>query len=424
MTTTTRRVLKVVLWIIAILIVLLVALGFYVNAAWDAPIERPVREMQASMDSLTIAHGEFLYKNRAMCWMCHSADGVNPNDAPSGGRVEDLSDFGPGFGRWYIPNITPDPETGIGQWTDGELVRLLREGIKKDGRPVFIMPSERFNGLSDEDVLAIVAYLRSLPPVRNPISAHEPSLFAKALFSFGVMKPQPEVTMPIATPPSGITVEWGKYLTAHASLCMDCHSPVDLGTGQFYKDSVLVGGNFPFGKAGPGKPVDDPAFAFGKNLTPDEETGIGTWTEEDFLHSVRTGMRPDSVVVTNHMPYAYMGMWSEEDLRAVFAFLKTLPATRRSVSPTEFGPSITNTTGLERGKALFDTYCYLCHGKEGKGAPPTKLVLADLAQTIDDPTLKQFIVQGQINLRMPSFRKTLTSEQIDDVVAFIRTLKK
>lgn len=416
-----RKIFKVIGWIIGVVVLLVVGLGLYVNASWDKPIERSVKPMKASMDSASIGRGEFLYKNGVLCWMCHG-ENRQPNTLPSGGAKEDLQDIGPGFGVFYIPNITPDNETGIGQWSDGELVQVIREGLNRKGRPVFIMPSERFQGLSDEDALAIVSYLRSLPPTKNPVPAHEPSLVTKALFTFGVIKSQPQITEAVQAPPRGVTVEWGKYLTSHASTCMDCHSPVNFDNGQFYKDSSLTGGNFPFGKAGVGQSVDQPTFAYGPNLTPDPETGIGTWTEEQFLMAVRVGMRPDSTVLTTHMPYAYLGMWPEEDLRAVYLFLKSVPPVRKQVPPVEFRKEITETSGVPRGEALFTTYCETCHGKAGKGASPTKLILADLAQTIDDTTLRKFIADGQINLRMPSFKKTLTEEQLSDMVAYIRTL--
>jgi mono/diheme cytochrome c family protein len=278
--------------------------------------------------------------------------------------------------------------------------------------------------MSDDDVLSVVAYLRSLQPIRNPVPAHQPSFLAKALFTFGIMKPQPEVTAPVTAPPAGITVERGKYLVAHASTCMDCHSPIDLNTGEFYKDSLLMGGNIPFGKKGPGQPVDAPAFAYGPNLTPDPETGIGTWTEEQYLLAVRTGTRPDGTVLTNHMPYSFIGLWPEDELKATYLYLKSLKPVRNKVPPVELRKEITEARGVARGDALFKTYCQSCHGEAGAGAPPTKLVLADLAQTIDNAALKKFIRDGQINLRMPSFGKTLSEDQLDDVVAYIRTLKK
>ncbi|MBI3005497.1 MAG: cytochrome c [Ignavibacteriales bacterium] len=418
-----KRVLKMLGWTAAGILVLILLLVGYVSASWDKPVERRIPAMKAPRDSASIARGQFLYQTAAQCWQCHG-ENRGPGGYPSGGAVEDLRDIGPGFGIWYIPNITPDIETGIGSWADGEIVRLLREGVKKDGRPAFIMPSERFNGLSDEDVLSLVAYLRSFPPVKNVVPPHEPSIVAKALFTFGIIKAQPEVKDVIPTPAPGVTVEWGKYLTAHASLCMDCHSAVDLSTGQFYKDSLLSGGNFPFGKKGPGQPYDAPTFAFGKNITPDAETGIGTWTESQFLDAVRIGVRPDGTVLVGHMPYAYIGLWPENDLRAVYLYLKSVPAVNKRIPPVEFGKIFSEGRGVVLGAAIFDTYCKTCHGEAGKGAPPTKLVLAEIANTIDDATLEKFISQGQPSLRMPGFTKTLSKDHLGDVVAYIRTLKK
>ena len=135
--TTTRRVLKVVLWILAILVVLIVALGFYVNATWDNPIERPVREMQASMDSVTITHGEFLYKNRAMCWMCHSADGA-PKEAIAKMVKAEIKHLG---------------SKEVQAKSDADLRKVITEGYGK---------MKAVKTLADKDAANVIAYVRTL----------------------------------------------------------------------------------------------------------------------------------------------------------------------------------------------------------------------------------------------------------------------
>jgi mono/diheme cytochrome c family protein len=329
---------------------------------------------------------------------------------------------------WRVPNITPDDETGIGKWTDGEIVRAIREGVKKQGRALFIMPALSFHGLSDDDAFALVAYLRSLPPVRNPIPPQEPSFVAKALFAFNLIKAQPPITQTISAPAKGLTAEYGKYLLENRSTCRDCHSVFDLSTGNIFDDSLFVGGNMaigePFGT--PEESRIDPIWAYGRNLRPEKTTGIGNWSEEDFVRAVRTGVRPDStVLVGSAMPYAYYGMWDEMETRAMYAYVKTLPAIARSVpAHIVHASDLVNGSEAAKGKQLFRAYCKDCHGVDGSGAPRTKLVLAELANTIDDPTLKKFLADGQMNLGMPGFKKTFSSTDIDDVVAYIRTLKK
>jgi mono/diheme cytochrome c family protein len=403
-----------------------ILLCIYVLAVWDKPNPHVASTKTALRDSATVAHGEFLFKYSAACWQCH-APNLTVNELPSGGETYDLKDFGPGFGVWRVPNITPDDETGIGKWTDGEVVRAIREGVKKQGRALFIMPALSFHGLSDDDAFALVAYLRSLPPVRNQIPPQEPSFVAKALFAFNLIAAQSPITQPIPAPTKALTAEYGKYLLENRSTCRDCHSIFDLSTGNIFGDSLFVGGNMAIGEPFGQLPEEriDPIWAFGKNLRPERVTGIGNWSEEDFVRAVRTGVRPDSTVLVSLMPYAYYGMWDDMETRAMYAYVKTLQPIARSV-PAHIihSEDLKTGTGAVRGKQLFRAYCKDCHGVDGAGAPRTKLVLAELANTIDDPTLKKFLADGQMNLGMPAFKKTFSSTDIDEVVAYIRTLKK
>lgn len=411
-----KKVFKILAWIVGVIVVVIIALGLYINATWDSPVDRPMAELVAPTDSATIARGEFLFKYGNTCWQCHSTS-LHPDSPPSGGRPFDLTNVGPGFGMFYTPNITPDAETGIGKWTDAQVVRAIREGIRHDGTPLFpLMPVATLKGLADEDVLAIVAYLRSIPPVRNAVTPHDIRFPTKALFALGIVGPEPAITEPVGAPPKGLTVEYGKYLANHASLCSDCHTPRDLNTGAFYFDSLMAGSTIDFGGI-----EGDPVSAYARNITPDPETGIGNWTEEQFLMAVRAGMRPDGTVLSGHMPYSMYSLWDEDDLRAIFLYLKTIKPYRRETPPVHWAEKITATRGKERGEAIFHSYCVQCHGENGTGAPTTKLKMSELARTIDDVMLKQFIYDGQLNLRMPAFGKTFSSEQIDDVIAFIRS---
>lgn len=169
--------------------------------------------MVAPTDAQTVARGEHLYKYSLNCWGCHGSQGNKSPDEPQAGGFEfDLTGIGPpgGFGYIYASNVTPDPETGIGDWSDGELVRALREGLDPEGHLIFvIMEAEWWKGLSDKDVLALVAYMRSLPPVRNAVPANRPAFALKALQALGVLKPQPAITAPVVAPPRGATAEYG-----------------------------------------------------------------------------------------------------------------------------------------------------------------------------------------------------------------------
>lgn len=396
--------------------VMLILFGLtYASLRWDAKVDRSVPDLTASRDPGPVARGEFLFKTSLGCWECHG--GSDANNAPSGGMKFDLTTLSPSLGVFYAPNITPDVETGIGSWTDGEIVRAIREGIRKDGRVLFpIMPVDPLNGLSDKDVLALVAYLRSLPPVKNHVPEREPTLFTKTLMTFGIIGPMKQLTEPVIAPERAVTPEYGRYVTKHVSLCADCHTPRNLMSGDFYYDSLLAGSSFRFGED---EPV--PVTSFARNITPDTATGIGSWTEEEFLRLMTTGVGPEGKVRTRHMPYAYYGLWDSLELRAVYTFIRSIPPVRRTAPENEFRGDMASTEPEVRGKGVFDSYCIACHGTAGSGAPPTNVRMAGVAPSLTDDDLRELIMNGIPNLRMPGFGKTINEAELNAVVTYIRS---
>lgn len=282
------------------------------------------------------------------------------------------------------------------------------------------MPMDWLKGLSDKDTLAIVAYLRSLPPVKNVVPANRPSFAFKALVALKVVKPQPAITQPVFSPSSGVTVEYGKYLAENTATCADCHSQRNLNTGVFLPGKFFTGSSIAFG----GELENLPAAAYAPNLTPDNKTGIGTWTEEQFIKALRTGTRPDGTVMLTVMPYPYFSFWTDDDLKAVYRYLRTLPAQEREVPQMEYLAAITSGSSLSKGEAMFKVRCAGCHGEKGKGATPTTALLAKIAPSLDDTTIGNFIKVGIQGTRMPGFGKTLTEKQIADLIAFIRSWGK
>lgn len=420
MATTGKRVLSVLGWIGATLLGLVLILVVYVNARWDVADGRPAPNLKASTDSATIAHGEYIFKYQVQCWGCHQSVPAGPAAPPSGGYLFDLTAVGPGFGKWYSRNITPDVETGIGSWTDGEIVQALREGIRKDRTLLFpIMPIDWYHNMADEDVLAIVAYLRSIPPVKNAVPRSEPSFVAKALMTFGVIGPKPAITTAVVAPPRGVTPEYGRYLASNRADCADCHTPRNLQDGKFYLDSLFAGGSILFGDGEEGY-----VTAYAPNITPDVGTGIGSWTEEQFIEAVTSGLRPDGTTLLPHMPYPYYKFWHNDDLRAVYAYLKTVPARKRTVPPPQYDENVRGARGATRGDLLFQARCQSCHGVNGGGAQPTNVKLAEVSASLSDADLKEFIASGQMSLKMPPFGKTLTDDELNDIVAFIRSWER
>jgi hypothetical protein len=225
-------------------------------------------------------------------------------------------------GRVAARNILPDKETGIGNWTDGEKIRAIREGISRDGHALFpMMPYESFRHMSDEDVYSLVAYLNSLPPVKNALPATEIGFPVSLLIKSA---PQPAGSVP--EPDRADKLKYGEYLVTMAG-CTICHTPAE--KGQPKKGMRLAGGQaFRF----PG------ALVVSANITPDPETGIGRWSEQDFLDKfyqyrdyVESGsptVGPESFTL---MPWLAFSQRPQEELSAIYAYLKSQPALHHAV---------------------------------------------------------------------------------------------
>ena len=182
------------------------------------PIPAPALAPPALDEGALVARGEAIVRNIAVCGGCHSADPKNPDGPLSGGR--EFRDWRIGVAR--AANLTSDRATGLGDWTDGEIARAIRNGVSRNGRLLApVMPYEWFHEMSDQDALAVARYLRTLPPVHNSV-AQSPNLIfkaGKALF----LHPRPAMTVPM--PAGGAAPEYGAYLTQHVGLCAECHTP-------------------------------------------------------------------------------------------------------------------------------------------------------------------------------------------------------
>jgi len=270
------------------------------------------------------ARGESIVRNVAVCGGCHAADPMRHIDgALSGGK--EFRDWRIGTAR--AANLTSDAETGLGAWSEAEIVRALRNGQRKDGRLLApVMPYEWFHNMSDEDAFAVARYLKSLPPVRNEVKQN-PNLVFK-LGKLFLLRPKPAIST--SAPPGAATEDYGAYLTQHVGLCAECHTPRTGLQSKPDKSRLFAGNAHP--------PKDFPANP--SNVTPDNETGIGKWTEADFVQTMRTGKNPAGISLHPFMPWSELRRMSDEDLRAMYRYLRTLPpihnaVPRRASAPPE-----------------------------------------------------------------------------------------
>jgi mono/diheme cytochrome c family protein len=309
---------KILLRIFAAL-ALLAGIGFALLYFRKPAMAEP-RNIKVAMTPERVARGKYLFEILSDCAGCHS-----DRDPSRFGMPVLAGRLGAGFafpkelglpGDIVAPNITPDVETGIGAWTDGEIIRAVREGVSRDGRALFpFMPYPYFRSMSDEDVESLVAYIRSLPPVKMQ---RPPTKLDFPLPMLIKSAPQP-VTQPVAAPERSDPIRYGEYLVT-IGVCRECHSTLD--KGQIVAGTEYGGGQeFAIG----------PYLVRSANITPDPEAGIGTWSEQRFIEKFR-GYRafadgePPKAVQANFtlMPWLALSKLTDEDLKAIYAFLRTV----------------------------------------------------------------------------------------------------
>jgi mono/diheme cytochrome c family protein len=306
-----------------LLTLVLLAGGGFAYLYFRTPSTAPPKNIRVAMTPERIARGQYIYA-LADCDGCHSERDVTKQYWPvvdSGrGRGNFLGKSGPI--TLSIPNITPDRETGIGRWTDGEKIRAIREGIHKDGSTLFpMMPYSEYRHMSDRDVESLVAYLNSLTPIRY--DSPRPTVgFPVNLLIKGV--PQP-VKKPIATPTPANKRVYGEYLVT-VGVCVVCHTPEE--QGQPIREKLFAGGRR-FDIAG--------NTVVSANITPDKATGIGDWDLNRFLERFRQHRTPPESLPSftkelfTLMPWRSLATLPESDLEAIYSYLMSQRAIENKV---------------------------------------------------------------------------------------------
>jgi mono/diheme cytochrome c family protein len=317
-----KKILKRALAVVGVLLALAVggvATKFYVLL----PKMRPAPDVKAPTTPEAIERGKYLANHVAACVGCHSkVDTSVSGEPPVEGFLGAGRDFGemPGFpGHLRAPNLTPDKETGLGSWTDGEVLRAIREGVGKDGRVLFPqMPYVTYSHtLSDDDALAVIAYLRSLEPVKNNPGRAEIG-FPVSMFIRGVPKPL-EKSPP---PPPTDKLARGNWLLEICS-CSDCHDSMDAHMNKI-PGKRLAGGM--------GMPVGDKGMVYAANLTSDKATGIGSYSDDDIRRAINEGKAKSGRTLYIMPWYYYKGM-TDEDKDALIVALRAVPAVANVVPP-------------------------------------------------------------------------------------------
>ena len=262
--------------------------------------------------------GQYIFALAGGC-ACHT---VPKQTQHAGGRAFPIP-----FGTVYSTNITQDKETGLGAWTDQQIIDAITKGVRRDGSRILpVMPYEKYSGMAQEDLKTLVAYLRTLTPVKNltpELKTRVP--FMRSIGTFIYLELFGRFSnSPLQAPKAGI--ERGRYLVEHISICGDCHTPRNF-LGIPKRSFHLAGASKKIGPLGQAVP----------NITPENETGIGSWKREEIADLLLTGTKPDfdnvqglMYEVIQGVPYGYKDMKKEDGL-VIADYLKSLPAIKNKI---------------------------------------------------------------------------------------------
>jgi len=315
--------------VLSVCVLLLLAIQFTIGwRPFLGPRKRALNDQKFEATPVRVARGQYLTRNLLGCEICHTPSDWTQHGAPMlpgkefAGQELAFAGF-PGLA--VAPNLTPDRETGIAAWTDDQLARAIREGIKHDDTTLFpLMPYMQYRSLSDEDLASVVVYVRSVAPVHNALPAMKVDFPVNYLVR-GV--PQP-VTAPVPGPNPSDTMARGKYLV---TLGCGCHDAVE--TLPFAGGEELRG---PWGNV------------TSVNLTSDP-SGISYYSEATFITALRTGY-VGARKLNSIMPFSEFKNLTDDDIKAMFTYLKTLKPVQHRVD-----------------NSLPPTTCKLCKKKHGAG---------------------------------------------------------
>lgn len=376
----------------------------------------------APADDALVARGAYLAK-AGDCVACHSA----PKGKPFAGGLP----MNTPMGRIYTTNITPDPNTGIGKWTEEDFEKAVRQGVSKDGHNLYpAMPYPSYAKVRDDDVKALYAYfMKGVAPVNQanrpsdipfPLNMRWPLKFWNMVFlEKGVYHDK-----------DGHDVAWnrGAYLIQGLGHCSSCHTP----RGIAFQEKALDESGSAWLTGG----VLDGWFA--SNLTGEQNVGLGRWSDADLTQFLKTGANAHATAfgsMTDVINHSTQGM-NDQDIAAMSAYLKSLPPAGGTHAPAyAYDPKATTALlahpANDAGAKVYTAYCMHCHGVDGKAFAPLLAPLAGNpnllekdASSLINVTLngtQDLVIQGiPAAYPMPKYAPVLSDQQIADVLTFIR----
>ena len=310
---------KILLVIIVVIVVIAGVLASYIALRSIPKYEVEKIDIKVESTPARVERGVKLAS--MLCRNCHY------NEATQKFTGKELKEA-PQFGTIHSANITQDTVAGIGKWSDGDIIYLIRTGIRPDGQ--YIPPyMPKLIHISDEDLYSIISFLRSsnnwVQPDNTRAPKSKPSFLTKFLVTIGKAKPFPYPTDKIPQPDTTNLVAWGKYISCYELECFSCHSK-DFAKNDFFTPEKSVG----FFGGGNEMYNQDGKKLVTLNITMDENTGIGSWTEEQFIKAVKTGIIPTGGPALRYPMQPYSNL-TDQEVKAIYAYLKTVPKLNHKV---------------------------------------------------------------------------------------------
>lgn len=328
---------KIILGILALILVVVGGFVIYVQLNWDKVYDIPYPDLQVSTNSAVIAKGKYLVHGPAHCSNCHVSSMQDMIDADAGkdiplkGGVDFI--LGP-LGVLFPPNLTPDPKTGIGRFSDGQIFRMMRHGVRPSGVSTLplLMP---FWNMADEDLVAVVSYLRSMTPIEHEVKAAEWTFMGKAVrvmvTSFQpIENPKP----PASAPPMLPTIERGEYIARYVANCVGCHTKRDPVTFEAIGPEYAGGMEFePYPEFHEYIGEDPELWMRTPNLTPHPNSALSKFkTVEEWKERFRKGRQ----IKISPMHWGPFSRMSDEDLEALYLYLHSLDPVEHEVGELMF----------------------------------------------------------------------------------------
>ncbi|MGK5079416.1 c-type cytochrome [Janthinobacterium sp. HLX7-2] len=392
-----------------LILALVAAAALYFLSPGQLPNQK---KSEQSASTQLINKGEYLAR-AGDCVACHTV----PNGPVfAGGRA-----MATPFGNLYVPNITPDDDTGIGLWTPDEFYRMMHTGVSRDGTLLYpAMPFASYTQVTRADSDAIFSYLMSVPPIKQKNREHELRFpfnnrelligWRTLYFKQGEFRPDPAQTL-----------EWnrGAYLVKGLGHCAMCHTAVN-ALGGSSESKAFEGGMIPNQNW------------YAPSLTSNREAGLGDWEISEIADLLQVGVShrgtvygPMAEVVYNSLQYM-----TDEDAKAMAVYLKALPQKDDTPPPTSQA-RLVDPEVMETGRKVYVAQCSMCHGTEGRGQPPSFPILAgNRSITMATPVNPiRMVLNGgyppgtQKNSRphgMPPFSHILNDDEVAAVVTYIR----